>query len=1279
MIYDSASLSISGVGTSSQVTVSSPNDGSSEVSVLLDFGDVDNSNNRNIIVKFKSQVANINDVKCGLTLSPIKALLRYKYSSGELQEFSGEMEPVTVVEPDLQIERSFLPSSGWRGDDITCVLSLRHTLGSTSDAFDVNVRESLSQGLSYVPGSMQIISGPNSNIDDSASDELHWSFPKVDRSWCEDNEIQLQYKATVDDNVTSKDSLISNALLTWTSTPDENSNERNYTKMLQKRLMLVPRQPDLKISLADNPDPVRPGKVLNYTIGYLNRGGVALGAVVEANFDACVNFISANPAPDAGTNNRWTVGVLGRNESGSINVSVRAGASHSDGSTITTTARISSDEGSSAQVAASTKVSTITPLLFIEKTASNVLIKAGGRLNYTIAYENKGAIGVHNVTVTDIVDSNLLFDPRDATPQPSEIWTDGDGMHLLWNASTLGAGSLEPGDSGTIKFKVALPSYPAHPSFETVTNRYKIDSDETEGSFNALETFVVHSLFIRKKAERESYITNDTINYTIVYGNDQEHPAENTVIRDILPFNASQSDELLNVEYEGANPEPTAINGNVLYWNIGTLGANQEGTIYLYVRIRENFSEMRFKESGSVSGDGYVSLRRRMSTAERLNKLTNYIDINASYLGGIEKDSSSATVTIANALGTEVDTTGHGSGSYRREEETVLQNKNKSISVKTSLTEKYSPSNFALPNGRSIDYNSKWSEDLETKNRITCASIDESYRYANFIERNSTIFLDRNGSTMRSETSFEGAGHVGVLKKPCDNPDEFGYQKVKPTYESQEDYLGTFTISNYVDEYGRNVVTARNAAGKGFVSSDKRIGHSQRSFESGSGPYSSEDRLETQTNYIAKNISVIHQPVSYAYTPNVRVNISKKWEAGLWSRFGALSPKGSTSSGPASFIGELFSEADYLKENAVALGLNEINTEAEFSGRAQFTAAKRTDSNTTNNDLALYDEYIGKYKISRKTMISGMARYDMPHLNVTTIGRQETNGGTFIDYVIIVENDGNRALGPVYVLDLFPPATAYAYSSLRPSELVANSSRWTLTHLGIGQSTRIDLKLNRTSETDNVVNRVEARGSYSGQWVEAENYSVIQMDWLSCCQPQLFASKESYVDPKDSTLVHNRIILENLQRETMVATVIDDLAGQMMLLNSSVQPSQYSSEVTWKIIDLEPGEKSTIDYLTRSFESGKFVDTAHVIAHYLNGTEAASLDVQSEVNIGGSRYPMINGWYQPSCFGLNCTQQGFGGEWIPCYSCGASESEISASSCISCPLADESIWGYDIP
>jgi large repetitive protein len=297
-------------------------------------------------------------------------------------------------------------------------------------------------------------------------------------------------------------------------------------------------------------------------------------------------------------------------------------------------------------------------------------------------------------------------------------------------------------------------------------------------------------------------------------------------------------------------------------------------------------------------------------------------------------------------------------------------------------------------------------------------------------------------------------------------------------------------------------------------------------------------------------------------------------------------------------------------------------------------------------------------------------------LSITKNGQKEPSQGTFINYIITVTNDGNRALGPVYVQDLLPTGTEYVYSSARPSSITQDSVEWTLLNLGIGASNDIELKINITQDTDGLINRVKASGGYDGQWIVAENYSAIQLGWLSCCPPQLLSSKEGFVDSNDSTLVHYRIILKNRERETMVATITDQLPSGMTFLNSSQTPSDHSSDrVSWNILDLRPGEMKAIDYWARALHGGAFVNQAHIDAQYLNGTDSAVADIACRVYVQGELYsPSGSSWQPPECFGLNCTSQNTADaeEWMPCNYCGVSSPGLlDMTTCESCESNEE--------
>lgn len=1277
LVYDANSLKITGVAANPTQTISPTNDGSQPTTITWSFGNVNNSANRDIIIQFRVLIADVSANKDGVTLLPLVSTLKWKSLNGTVRSIQDQSGPVKIVEPDLQIKRSFDHTTVSHGDEVICTLSISHSKNSHADAFDVDLNESLPSGLVYSPESMEIVSEPEGAMpegamDDSIAQKLCWHFDNVSQSWWGDREIQLKYKATIDGTAKRGIPLVFVADLDWKSASEGNPEAREYSNSAQSSLTIPTKPPFFTITLAAYPNPVNPGGQLNYEISYRNRGGNASQVKIETAYDPNLAFVSSDPAPDQETVNNWTIGDLAGNASGIINVSLNVNSSAADGAMLAGSSRISCDEGAMAQDSVLTKVRNRTPLLLINKTASSDLIRPGETLEYNISYQNRGDEAANNVTITDIIDSRLLFNSsQDVIPRPDKTWTDEFGTHVWWSAATLKADSFKPGSSGYININVSLPSEPARPTIDKVYNLYKIDSDEGIGKYKTLETFVVHSLYVRKKADKMAYAAGEIVNYTILYGNDLAVNADDSVVTDVLP----------DMEYVLAEPSPTVVKGNVLLWSIGKIPPKASGKIRLYAKVKENPSEISFKSSESISGYGYVKFDQRLNTAQKPDRLTNYVNITASYLGVPETDESFATVALSDALGTELNIIGHGSGSYSRDDEAELLSRNKTIRVKTRLKERYSRTSFALPHGRSLGYDSKWSEAQCARNRVTRASIDERYTYATRIDRDSSIELDKNGSTLVSETSFEGAGHVGMLKQS--NKDSIPTPKEAPIYESQENYLGSFKVYTKFDEYGKNVNSNRSVSGSGFVSSDKRIGKNQRSYESGTGNYRIKDLIQTQTNYMDKDIGVSYGPVGYAYTRDVYVNLQDKWKEGIWSKSGQSIQKGSSSSSssnPSSFIGEEFSQADYLKKKTAVRGQNEMMTDAEFSGKAEFNVNKNSLLERIEG-VALYDEHIGKFQISRNVKISGVARFDEPHISVSKVGRMEPAGGTFVSYIITVVNDGNRALGPVYVLDLFPPGTEYVYSSLRPSEQNGSYARWTLLDLGIGASTTIELKLNMTEGAGNLVNRVRASGSYDGRWISGENYSAIQFNWLSCCPPQIWAAKTAYVDPKDKMMIHYRISLRNREKYVMAVYVTDMLPGGLIFQSSSLTPSNRSFSpdlVGWSIIDLKPGETKTIDYIAKALFSGVFVNHAYIEAHAVDGTDFIAVDVFSNVEIGGAEQSSSSStWQPPACFGLNCTSQGAKGEWIPCDACATTEPVLQNISCPSCiPVVDDE---YDIP
>ena len=437
---------------------------------------------------------------------------------------------------------------------------------------------------------------------------------------------------------------------------------------------------------------------------------------------------------------------------------------------------------------------------------------------------------------------------------------------------------------------------------------------------------------------------------------------------------------------------------------------------------------------------------------------------------------------------------------------------------------------------------------------------------------------------------------------------------------------------------------------------DKRVKDSQRTYESGTGSYESEELIDTPTNYIAKRSAWCTRPPATATPQASSADQDMKWSEGMWSKSGTLRGGdifgGNNSCGvavkttgcsanatpPATYISERYSSLDYLKKETVAPGLNEMNTNVSFSGQADYRV-KAVEANRTGR-IDNEERYVGQYDITRKVLLTGVSRYDRPHLTVTKEGRMTTKwfnktNAQVAEYVITITNDGNRALAPIYVRDIFPSGTEYISSSIRPSSLSKNEVNWTLLHIGIGNTIEIELELNVTEYApDNVCNRVMVCGMNGDACVSAGNYTCLESGWLTCCPPELFVDKTAELDALDPTLVHYTIVVKNNAKDTLAATLTDKLPGGMSLLQASVEPNVYADQsMQWVIPDLAPGEVETIDYDVRATMDGSYVNLVHVDATAVDGTGYATMDAAAYIDVRSTgvapKTTRYGGWQPP--------------------------------------------------
>lgn len=1046
LVYRGESLQILGAASSaSSISVDGANDGSGETAVTWSFDEIDNRNGEDFKISFQAVMADVPDNREDEVLSPIVASISWRDRGGAAYSGSDESDGFRVVEPDLFLERDTIADIVEEGEVATFDLYFGHSIISSSTAFDVCVEESLPGGLEYMPGSMEILLGPAGTVDASDPSRLIWRFDEVGRQWDRTGSAVVRYRARVRDEG-DRGRLAGRALLTWSSASGENPEEREYFASSQSSFGQSSGS-GLTVSLKDSPDPVSPGDLLNYTIDFESTGQGACDVVIKEVYDENVVFLSSSPLPDEGTTDRWSLGDLLQGESGSISLTVRVKPSAKPGTRLESMVEIRSSDGLNSSDICTTTVTGRTHLS-IENKASSDLLFPGGSLNYTIFFRNGGDMDATNVTVTDIIDGKLEFRPdEDAVPRPSIVWKDAEGTHLLWLSEALGLDALRPGETGRIDISVRLPFRTEKPANDRIFNLFKIDSDQYAGEFKSLETFIVQSLYVRKKADKDVCRGGDIVNYTILYGNQLSSPAKDAEIVDRLP----------DVEFLSASPKPDYIKDSLLAWRIGTISPHKSGSINLSVKVRR-LPEISYVESVDISGQGRMSARQRLSTAKKVSTLTNYVNITAYYQNGEARDSSYSNTRLSDALGVDLAATMHGSGCY--EEERLINFSEKSISIDRHVNVSSNHADF----GPALS--SSWADRISAKNNLREESLAKSHLYTDGMQKDDFLLLDQNQTVFSSIGDYGGGiARFDYIKRSASGNDPF--------MEVAEDYRGGFKSEVHLDSYGRRVFYDRNAAGKGFVSADMRLSGErvkQRSYEHGSGSYRIDD-LITSGSTIYKDV-LVNSSIGYAANQSYgsfSAIYGSMWAEGMFTEDMEY----------GSSIGTYIRQGDYIFKEAL-MDSASLSMTSRFSGRLSIESAAGKER---ARKWKLDEAFIGRYCLDLMLGIGRMPEYFYPHLNMTK--RVVRLDGDRVLFRINVTNDGNKNIAPLVVTDDLPFGLTYVDSSMRP-KINGQSVVWQILSLPMGETVTIDLQAGWNAARPAVINEANALGYYSNRTITAE-------------------------------------------------------------------------------------------------------------------------------------------------------------------------------------------------
>lgn len=208
----------------------------------------------------------------------------------------------------------------------------------------------------------------------------------------------------------------------------------------------------LTIGKTAGTDPVLPQQLLTYTVTYTNAGASSLsGVVVTELYDPEVTFVSALPAPDAGTTDQWSVGTLDPGAHGAITITVLPGAVP-NGTILHNTVTAESDDAATSTATADSVV-TGAPLIDLDRTVT--VDESKGLATYVFAYSNRGTSAASNVVLRASYDPALSFSSASLPPDNGTIsqWT---------------LGTLLPGSSGSVTVVTRLASLPLGSLLQTV-------------------------------------------------------------------------------------------------------------------------------------------------------------------------------------------------------------------------------------------------------------------------------------------------------------------------------------------------------------------------------------------------------------------------------------------------------------------------------------------------------------------------------------------------------------------------------------------------------------------------------------------------------------------------------------------------------------------------------------------------------------------------------------------------------------------------------------------
>lgn len=255
--------------------------------------------------------------------------------------------------------------------------------------------------------------------------------------------------------------------------------------------IIAPGSADMAITVSDFPDPVVAGESILYTQNVINNGVVpALNVVVTfptppnttytyidepVGWDCSTYPLPGSPTPGSAGTITCTKASVAVGETASFPLTVSVASATPTGTVINYTATVSTTTTDSVSAnntsSASTLVGSATAAdVQIVKTASSNPIRTGANLTYSLRVTNNGPATATNVTVTDVIPTNLTY-----------VSSSSSKGTCSYNAGTrtvtCAVGTLANGQVAVVTIRVTVD---AAASGQTINNTATVAATETD-------------------------------------------------------------------------------------------------------------------------------------------------------------------------------------------------------------------------------------------------------------------------------------------------------------------------------------------------------------------------------------------------------------------------------------------------------------------------------------------------------------------------------------------------------------------------------------------------------------------------------------------------------------------------------------------------------------------------------------------------------------------------------------------------------------------------------